>query len=335
MSKKSLYDGPDISYHQGNVNIKAIRDAGYKRVGIRAGYGKNNVDQKYVINAEACHNLNVPVMLYWFSYAYTVEMAVAEAKYAIAQAKKYWLKCPIAFDFEYASVNFARKNGVEITKNLCTDMAIAFLKEVKASGYVPVIYMNRDYLRNYFDIQRIVEEVRTVYLWYARYASTIPDSELNPADVWQHTSSGRIPGVTGNVDLNHFYTDFSDVPAKIEVKCNINIKNFQKAANMDGYRDERGRKLIEDGIDGTNSQFVRKKVILRVKRVKLLWVERSTGEVVKWLQTRLNEIIDAGITITGEYDDATVRAVKEFQKKYNLTADAIAGYNTLQMMFYN
>lgn len=335
MSKKELYEGPDISYHQGNVNIKAIREAGYNRIGIRAGYGKNNVDQKYVANADACHNLNVPVMLYWFSYAYTVEMAIAEAKYAIAQAKKYWKKCPIAFDFEYDSVNYARKNGVEITKNLCTDMAIAFLKKVRESGYVPVIYMNRDYSRNYFDMQRIVAEVGTVYLWYARYASTIPDSELNAADVWQYTSSGRIPGVSGNVDLNHFYTDFSDMPAETEVKCNINIQNFQKAANADGYRDARGNKLVADGKDGTNTQYVRKQIVLRVKRVKLLWVERSTGELVKWLQMRLNEIMCAGITVTGEYDDATVKAVKEFQKKYNLVADGIAGYNTIQMMFYN
>lgn len=38
--KKELYKGPDISKHNGNVNIKRVRDAGYKRIGIRAGYGK-------------------------------------------------------------------------------------------------------------------------------------------------------------------------------------------------------------------------------------------------------------------------------------------------------
>ena len=48
--KQALYKGPDISKHNGNVNIKKVRDAGYKRIGIRAGYGKNNVDEKYVSN---------------------------------------------------------------------------------------------------------------------------------------------------------------------------------------------------------------------------------------------------------------------------------------------
>ena len=40
MGKKVLYEGPDISYHNGCVNIKKVRDEGYKRVGIRAGYGR-------------------------------------------------------------------------------------------------------------------------------------------------------------------------------------------------------------------------------------------------------------------------------------------------------
>ncbi len=95
-----LYQGPDISKHQGAVDIKQIRDAGYQRVGIRAGYGKNNVDERYTRNALACVNLGEPVMLYWFSYAYTEAMAEKEAEYCIAQAKKYWDQCPIAYDPE-------------------------------------------------------------------------------------------------------------------------------------------------------------------------------------------------------------------------------------------
>ena len=90
MSKKMLFEGPDISYHNGTVDIKRIRDAGCKRIGLRVGYGKNNIDQRFVSNAQACYNLGVDVVLYWFSYAHTPDMARAEAIYAIAQAAKYW-----------------------------------------------------------------------------------------------------------------------------------------------------------------------------------------------------------------------------------------------------
>ena len=194
MSKKALYEGPDISYHNRAVDIKRIRDAGCRRVGLRAGYGKNNVDQKFVPNAQACYNLDVDVLLYWFSYAYTAEMAAAEAEYAIAQARKYWKRCPIAFDFEYDSVNYARKNGIVVTKSLATDMAIAFLQRVKDAGYVPVIYTNRDYLRNYFDMERITAALGTVYVWYARYTSSLTAGEVDIPDIWQYTSTGRIAG---------------------------------------------------------------------------------------------------------------------------------------------
>lgn len=333
MSKKVMYEGPDLSYHNGAVDIKRIRDAGYKRIGLRAGYGKNNVDQKYVTNALACFNLGVSVLLYWFSYAYTVLMAAAEGAYAVAQARKYWRRCPIAFDFEYDSVNYARKKGVVITKKLCTDMAIAFLREVKAAGYIPVIYTNKDYLKNYFDMPRIAVELGTVYVWYARYTSSISTGEIEAADIWQYTSSGRIPGVTGKVDLNKYYTDFEvQIPAEQKPVCNINILNFQKAANKDGCRDADGKKLVEDGIDGPNTQYIRKQIFLKAK---LLFFVGSTGEVVKWHQTRCNEILGHNQAVDGKFGKVARSETLEVQKNLGLAIDGVAGYNTLQVEFYN
>jgi len=333
MSKKVLYEGPDLSYHNGNVNIKQIRDAGYKRIGLRAGYGKNNVDQKYAANALSCFNLGVAVLLYWFSYAYTVSMAVAEAGFVITQAKKYWTKCPIAFDFEYDSVNYARKNGVVITKTLCTDMAIAFLKAVKAAGYIPVIYTNKDYLNNYFDMPRIAAELGQVYVWYARYISTLPSDELEAADIWQYTSSGSIPGVAGKVDLNKFYTNFEEqIPVEQKPVCNINILNFQRAANKDGYLDAQGKKLVEDGIDGPKTQYVRRQIFLKAK---LLLFVGSTGALVKWHQRRCNEILGHTQTVDSKFGKVARSETIEVQKRLGLKQDGVAGYNTLQAEFYN
>lgn len=335
MSKEVLYKGPDISKHNGNVDIKRVRDAGYKRVGIRAGYGKNNIDEKYVQNALACVNLGVATMLYWFSYALDAAMAAKEAQYCIAQAKKYWTSCPIAFDLEYDSIRYARTKGVNIGKQLATDMAIAFLKEVKAAGYIPVLYTNRDYLKNYFDMSRITKEVGTVYVWFALYSNTLPALEEAVADIWQYTSKGKVPGISGNVDLNNFYTAFTTKPAQREDNCNINILNFQKAANADGYLDAKGRKLTEDGKDGTNTQYVRKKVCLQAKRAGLTYKVGSTGEVVRWWQGRCNEILGHSQTVDGKYGGTARKETIELQKHLNLKADGVAGYNSIQAAFYN
>lgn len=334
MEKRILTEGPDLSKHNGTVDIKRIRDSGYRHIGIRAGYGKNNVDQKYIANAQACYNLGVDVLLYWFSYAYTVEMAETEAGYAIAQAKKFWNRCPIAFDFEYDSVNYARKNGVNITKQLATDMAIAFLEIVQSAGYIPVIYTNRDYLRNYFDIQRILTEIGEVYVWYARYTSTLTDSETEMADIWQYTSSGRIAGVSGNVDMNRFYIGFDGAKADRKEKCNINILNFQRAANADGYRDADGNMLMEDGIDGSRTRYVRGKINLKAKRAGLTWKVGSTGSVVKWWQRRCNEILGHRQEEDGLYGRNTRSETIVLQKQLNLVQDGIAGYNSIQAVFY-
>ena len=334
--KQALYKGPDISKHNGVVNIKKVRDAGYKRIGIRAGYGKNNVDEKYVSNALACFNLAVQVLLYWFSYAYTVAMAVAEAEFCIAQAKKYWEKCPIAFDFEYDSVNYARKKGINVTRQLATDMAIAFLSKVKEAGYIPVIYTNKDYLNKYFEMDRIVKALGKVYVWYARYTSSLSASEIDLADIWQYTSSGAVPGISGKCDINIFYTDFEAVVlAEREETCNINILNFQKAANKDGYLDAQGRKLVEDGKDGANTQYVREQITLKAKQVEKVWKVGSTGEVVKWWQTRCNEILGHYQRVDGKYGSTARKETIALQKHLNLKEDGIAGYNSIQSVFYN
>lgn len=335
--KERLYEGPDISAHQGVVDVKRIRDAGCKRVGIRVGYGRGNVDQRYVSNAQACFNLGVPVLLYWFSYAFTVVMAMDEARYATAQAAKFWQSCPIAFDFEYDSVNYARKKGVAITKNLATDMAIAFLRRVKEAGYVPVIYTNRDYLRNYFDMSRITAELGQAYVWYARYIQSLPASEADIPDVWQYTSKGRLPGVSGNVDLNRFYTDFSGatVPADRKDESNLNILAFQAASNADGYLDADGNPLVEDGIDGPRTQHVRRQINLKAQKLGSGYVAGSTGEVVGWWQQRCNEFLGLYGKVDGKYGPASRSMTMKVQRKLGLKVDGIAGYNSIQAMFYN
>lgn len=339
MKKTVLFEGIDISSHNGVVDIKRVRDSGIKMVAIRAGYGKNNVDQRYIANAQACYNLNMPTMIYWFSYGYAVDMAAKEAEYAIAQAKKYWDVLPIAFDLEYDTHRYARTKGVEISRQLATDMAIAFLKKVKAAGCIPVLYTNNDYTKNYFDIERIVQALGMVYIWYARYnVSSLTDSEENLADIWQYTSKGRVDGVSGNVDLNRFYSEIELTPVKTEkpvVTKNINIENFQKASTADGYKDQNGKALVIDGLDGPKTQYVRKQITLKAKWTVLGYKTGSKGSTVKWVQTRCNEILGTSIKVDGQYGKDTRNAVREVQKKLNLAVDGIAGYNTLQALFYN
>ena len=169
---------------------------------LRAGYGRNNLDTKFHRNAQGAAAAGIPVGLYWFSYALNVEIARKEAQYAVELAKKYKITWPIAYDLEYDTVSYAVKNGVTITKSLATQMAIAFCEEIKRLGYIPMVYTNLDYLNRYFDRSKLPYD-----LWYAQYAST---ASVADKEIWQYSSKGSVPGIAGNVDMNHGYKDYGN-----------------------------------------------------------------------------------------------------------------------------
>ncbi len=329
--------GIDISVHNGIVNMHSVKTAGYNRLFMRAGYGKNNIDQKYIINAEACRTVALNGGIYWFSYGYNTAMAKAEGQYALAAAGKYWDKCPVAFDLEYDTVSYARKNGVEITKALATDMAIAFLEVVVNGGFIPVLYTNKDYMDNYFDIEQIKNHfAEKVYIWYARYTNSLNSSEMQLADIWQKSSTGKVNGINGNVDINEFYTEFNDVkpkPADKE-KGQLDVKYFQLAANNDGFRDYEGQLLQVDGINGAKTQFVCKQVCLMAKPSGSSYITDSTGNLVTWWQGRLMEM-GFHVDVDGLFGGDTREQTIAFQNKYQLAPDGIAGYNSISaMLFY-
>lgn len=197
--------GIDISAHQGNIDWDLTKSA-VDAVIIRAGYGKNNIDQKWVPNIESVRDTNLDIGIYWFSYAYSVEMAYMEGKYAaLAVQKKLGNRCvPIAFDLEYDSVTYAAKKGVTIGRLAATQYAIAFLTAVKEMGYRPMLYTNIDYLNRYFDWNAILTAVPDTMLWLAQWRNTKPTA-YDDISVWQYSSDGSVSGIVGRVDMDVVY----------------------------------------------------------------------------------------------------------------------------------
>lgn len=194
--------GIDVSQWQGNIDWQKVKGAGVQFAMLRAGYGQNNLDTKFHRNAQGAVTAGILIGLYWFSYALNVEMARKEAQYAVELAKKYKITWPIAYDLEYDTVSYAAKNGITITKSLATQMAIAFCEEIKNLGYIPMVYTNLDYLNRYFDRRKLPYD-----LWYAQYAST---ASVTDKEIWQYSSKGSVPGISGNVDMNHGYKDYGN-----------------------------------------------------------------------------------------------------------------------------
>ncbi len=187
----------DFSVHNGKIDWDKVKEAGVDFVMLRAGYGKNNIDERFYDNARECMRLGIPFGIYWFSYAYTEEMAEKEAEYALGAVRKYKLSCPVAYDLEYDTVKYAGTKGVTIGRVLATAMAAAFCSRVERAGYMAVNYSNQDYLKRMFG-----SELLSYPLWYARYNKTAGRDDMA---LWQYSSEGKVPGVGGKVDMNYAY----------------------------------------------------------------------------------------------------------------------------------
>ena len=207
MSKRGI----DISAHQGNIDLGALKGQ-IDFVIIRVGYGtKGTIDNKFKRNADLCRSLGIPVGFYWYSYALDVEGAKKEAKAmlnAIAPYKDI-VKFGVWFDMEDAD-GYKKKNGMPSNQTL-RQMCAAFCEAIETSGYYAGIYASESWFKN----QLNGSEVKPYDKWVAQWPTSggkqtgLSTSASKRSDVhlWQFTSQGRFSGYSGNLDTNYAYLD--------------------------------------------------------------------------------------------------------------------------------
>lgn len=166
---KEVLLGLDISKWNGNIDWKSVKEAGIEFVIIRAGYGQT-VDYMFKKNIESAIDNGMLIGIYWFSYAYTPKMAYFEAKKCYKTIKPYkkHITLPIFYDFEYDSVNYARKHNVTITKAKASNYADTFCTTIRGYGMVSGIYTNIDYSKRYFT----KEVLNKYHTWIASWSNS-------------------------------------------------------------------------------------------------------------------------------------------------------------------
>lgn len=191
--------GMDISYYQGNVDFILVKTNGIEFVILREGY-RNTTDSKFFEYVKQAKDAGLPILgVYHFSYALNEKEAREEAKLLVSNIRTAGLdsKTIAFFDFEYDTVKKAASKGVTLNRQECNAHTIAFCEEIKALGYIPGVYTNLDYYKNWYD-----KDVLSKYhVWLADYTGG-PDFDCL---IQQYTSKGQIPGIKGNVDLDYYY----------------------------------------------------------------------------------------------------------------------------------
>lgn len=192
-----MKNGIDVSQWQGDINFAQVKAAGYDFVIIRAGFGRyiSQKDPYFEQNYARAKAAGLNVGVYWYSYAVNVAQAQEEAKVCLEAIKGKQFEMPIYFDLEERDA-FARG------KTVCSDMVKAFCNTLEKAGYFAGLYISRSPLQTF-----ITDEVAKRYaLWIAEYNSRLNYS--GDYGMWQYSSSGRVSGIIGNVDMNHCYIDY-------------------------------------------------------------------------------------------------------------------------------
>lgn len=192
----------DVSAYQTYVDWEALHAAGVEvamlRVGYR-GYGTGEMveDSMFATHAADAAAAGIEIGVYFFSQAISYDEGVAEANYVLNIIRDYSITCPVAIDTEAVWDDTARTINLDVTTR--TDTIVAFCETIKAAGYTPMIYSNRNWFVQSLDLTRL----GGYEFWVAHYSNQ-PDFPYVYTG-WQYTNEGQISGIDGSVDLNVWF----------------------------------------------------------------------------------------------------------------------------------
>ncbi len=189
--------GIDVSHHQGNIDWTKAKTAisfAIIRAGYRGSEGGLGVDRKYERNMKNAKANGVKVGIYFYSIATTEAEAVEEASLAVSLAQEQGgVSLPIYMDVEAGMLQQPNDQlNAEIR---------AFCSTVQSAGYRAGLYASRNPLTKQIDTASMISS--GISIWCAQYNTSC--TLANHYDIWQYTSSGSVPGISGNVDMDQSY----------------------------------------------------------------------------------------------------------------------------------
>jgi GH25 family lysozyme M1 (1,4-beta-N-acetylmuramidase) len=196
-----LKKGIDVSTFQGYINWQKVKNDGVKFAMLRGGYGRGGLDARFEQNYKNATSAGVPVGVYHYSYATTVERAREEAKFCLSYLKGKKLPYPVAYDVE-------DKTQMSLSKKQLTDIIYTFCDEVEKNGYFVCIYSSKSFLTDRLDMNRL----KRFDIWVAQWNKVC--TYKGSYGMWQYSNKGKVDGISGNVDLDKAYKDYPSIMKK-------------------------------------------------------------------------------------------------------------------------
>lgn len=196
--------GIDVSANQGNINWKTVANYGMGFAILRITEKGNVVDPTFEKNYKGCIENKIPVGVYKYSYATSIEQIKTEANIVIKTLNKRKLDYPVFLDIE-------NKCQANLSKELMMKMINAFRAIIIKAGYKFGIYCGESWYNTY-----LPDGAKKYDCWLAHYPD--PDNGTMQTRVkpkagigWQYSSKATIYGIPTKVDRSVFYKDYSSI----------------------------------------------------------------------------------------------------------------------------
>lgn len=195
----------DVSGWQGDIDWAKAKADGVEGAIIRLGYGEgNNADKKAQRNISECKRLGIPFGIYWYSYADTPSLAKEEGADVVAKLKQFGvnpsdLAYPVYYDLEKWTWE---GHQPPTDPNVYNNIVNNWYSALQSAGYKNLgVYSYTSYLQGPLKYADIYAKTT----WVAQYGARMGfDSFSTNSRGWQYTSSGKVDGISGNVDMNAF-----------------------------------------------------------------------------------------------------------------------------------
>lgn len=212
----------DVSRWQGNIDWDKVKASG-KVDGVMLKTVSTNrklsnrkdglyIDPTFERNYSECKRLGIPVGVYYYTYATDKQMADAELALLKTALTGKTFELPISVDVEDNKIK-------KVSTQELTDLAAYALGTIERWGFYALLYVGLCFAQT--ELYMGGAALRKYDVWLAIYprdkSKTKPENKPKTDfafGMWQYTSTARVPGVSGNVDMSHAYKDYAKIIAQ-------------------------------------------------------------------------------------------------------------------------
>jgi lysozyme len=189
--------GIDISKYQGDIDWRRVRDAGIRFAWLKVSEGGDHVDHRFYENWEAAARAGIPRGAYHFMY--WCRTASEQAVWFTQAVPQDSSQLPPVLDLEWNHTSPSCPNKVPKDEAMKQIRKMLEIMEYH-TGKRPIIYTDINFHRD------VLEGELTDYEFWLRSVAAEPADRYSyrPWTFWQYTATGRVPGITGDVDRNVF-----------------------------------------------------------------------------------------------------------------------------------